>query len=150
MNRADFLQASVLAPLLLADRAAAAAPVHGEFADFCELFYRQKRVRQAFEKYVVEDYIQHSPGMSQGRAAAIATLEPMFARENFRPTPIRVLQDRDLVAVILDVRTGDATRAIVIDIFRQQHGKLVEHWDVKLALDPAQQTSYFNGMQGAG
>jgi predicted SnoaL-like aldol condensation-catalyzing enzyme len=145
MNRSVFLQASMLVPLLLAGAAGAAAPVHREFTDFCELFYRQKRVRQAFEKYLVEDYIQHSPGMAQGRAAAIATLEPMFARADFQPTPIRVLWDRDL-----DVRTGDAMRAIVIDIFRQEQGKLVEHWDVKLALPAAQEANYFNGMQAAG
>lgn len=51
-----------------------------DFEHFCDLFYRQKRVREAFETYVAADYIQHSADMAQGRDAAIATLEPMFAR----------------------------------------------------------------------
>ena len=37
---------------------------------FIDLFYRQGRVREAFETYVHEDYIQHNPLAPDGRAAA--------------------------------------------------------------------------------
>jgi hypothetical protein len=29
--------------------------------DFAEIFFHERDVRRAFEKYVVEDYIQHNP-----------------------------------------------------------------------------------------
>jgi MFS family permease len=44
---------------------------------FVNLFYGQKNVRQAFLKYVAEDYIHHNPNIPDGRAA-IAFLEPMY------------------------------------------------------------------------
>jgi predicted SnoaL-like aldol condensation-catalyzing enzyme len=151
MDRSEFLNAALATPLLLlagTDAPAAAATAAGrDFGDFCDLFYRQKRVREAFEKHVAEDYMQHSAGMAQGRAAAIDVLAPMFARETFHITPLRTLTDRDLAMVILDVRVGDAVRAIVVDIYRRANGKLVEHWDLKYEIPEAQRESYFGGMK---
>jgi predicted SnoaL-like aldol condensation-catalyzing enzyme len=147
MERTDFLKLALAAPLLLAADPVGASTVDREFAEFCGLFYRQKRVRAAFEKHVAEDYIQHSAGMAQGRAAAIATLEPMFGRETFQITPLRTLTDRDLALVILDVKVGDAVRAMVIDIYRRAGGKLVEHWDLKYEIPEAQRAGYFGGLQ---
>jgi predicted SnoaL-like aldol condensation-catalyzing enzyme len=85
--------------------------------------------------------------MAQGRAAAIEVLAPMFARKNFHIAPLRTLSDRDLAMVILDVQVGSAVRAIVIDIYRRAHGKLVEHWDLKYEIPEAQRAAYFDGMQ---
>jgi len=147
MNRSEFLGAALLAPLLLAGEPAQAAPHTQALDDFIELFYRQKRVREAFEKYVAAEYIQHSAGMAQGREAAVAVLEPMFARENFRVAPVRVLHSAGLMAVILDVRVGDAVRTMVVDIFRHAGGKVLEHWDVKFEIPAAQRDSYFDGMR---
>jgi len=147
MDRQEFIQASMLVPLLLAGTAEAAGSQAHAFDEFIDLFYRQKRVREAFGKYVAEDYIQHSLGMAQGRDAAIEVLAPMFARENFRITPVRTLRDGQLVAVILDVQVGDAVSALVIDIFRHARGKLVEHWDVKLEIPADQRAHFFDGLK---
>ncbi|MCC7461887.1 MAG: nuclear transport factor 2 family protein [Gammaproteobacteria bacterium] len=145
ISRQAFLRGALLA--LLASPAAAQPLTRSQksFEAFCDLFYRQKRVRAAFEAHVVVDYIQHSAGMAQGREAAIAVLEPMFSRPEFRITPLRTLWDRDLSSVILDVQAGDAVRAIVVDIFRHAQGKIVEHWDVKAELAPGQRDTYFSG-----
>ena len=147
MNRSEFLGAALLAPLLLANAPVEAASHSQTLDEFIDLFYRQKRVREAFEKNVAAEYIQHSAGMAQGREAAIAVLEPMFARENFRTEPVRVLRSTDLLVVILDVRVGDTVRAMVIDVFRHARGKILEHWDVKLDIPAAQRESYFDGMR---
>ncbi len=147
MNRSEFLGAALLAPLLLASARVEAASHPQALDDFIDLFYRQKRVREAFDRYVATEYIQHSAGMAQGREAAIAVLEPMFARENFLIDPVRVLRSADLMAVILDVRVGDAVRAMVVDIFRHARGKILEHWDLKLDIPAAQRENYFDGMR---
>jgi predicted SnoaL-like aldol condensation-catalyzing enzyme len=124
----------------------AAPDLHRRFDAFCELFYRQKRVRAAFESHVADDYIQHSAGMAQGREAAILALEPMFARANFTVTPVRTLWDGHLATVILDVRMGEVVRAIVVDIYRHDRERIVEHWDVKAEIDTARRDSYFDGL----
>jgi predicted SnoaL-like aldol condensation-catalyzing enzyme len=126
------------------------ADAHTRFEAFCDLFYRQKRVRAAFEAHVVPDYIQHSTGMAQGREAAILALEPMFARPAFQITPLRTLWDGDLSSVILHVRVGDAVEAVVVDIFRHGSGGIVEHWDVKAELDLQQRQHYFDGFTPRG
>ena len=146
MNRQEFLKVSLLAPLLLADTADAEGVKPQAFDEFIDLLYRQKRVSAAFEKYAVEDYIQHSPGMAQGRKAAIEVLTPMFARENFSIRPARALHDGRLLVVLLDVRLGDAVRAMVVDIFRHAHGRLVEHWDLKLEIPVDQRAHYFDAL----
>lgn len=146
MNRSEFLGAALLAPLLMTGTPAEAGTQPQALDEFIELFYRRKRVREAFEKHVAADYIQHSAGMAQGREAAIAVLEPMFARENFRIEPVRVLRSANLLAVILDVHVGDAVRAMVVDIFRHAGGKVLEHWDLKYEIPAEQRDHYFDGM----
>ena len=146
MDRSDFLKASLLIPLLGAGAASAAQPADG-LDDFIDLFYRKKNVRAAFEKHAVPDYIQHSAGMAQGREAAITTLEPMFARDTFHIEPVRVLRGGNLIAVILDVRVGDTVRAMVVDMYRHDHGKIREHWDVKFEIPTGQGDQYFSGFR---
>jgi predicted SnoaL-like aldol condensation-catalyzing enzyme len=95
---------------------------------FAELFYRQHRVRQAFQAYVASDYVQHSPG-ADGRDAAIAALKPMFARPNFTVQVRRVLVDGDMATVMIHAE-HDGKAAAIVDLFRLKGGKIVEHWDV--------------------
>jgi predicted SnoaL-like aldol condensation-catalyzing enzyme len=97
-------------------------------------FYRtvfvDKRVREGFEKYAVEGYVQHNPMVPTGREAAIKLLS-----ERIRPEGItdikRVIAEGDLVVLHVHSRANaqDRGRAIV-DIFRVKDGKVVEHWDV--------------------
>lgn len=148
MDRKSFLAHALVAGSLAPAAVPAQTPdAGGRFEDFCNLFYRQKQVRRAFEAHVAVDYIQHSAGMAQGREAAIQALEPMFARANFRASPVRTLWDKDLSMVILDVRVGDDVRAIVIDLYRHAAGRIIEHWDVKSEIDPERRGEYFNGLQ---
>jgi predicted SnoaL-like aldol condensation-catalyzing enzyme len=148
LDRKTFLMGGLLAAgLLPARQARAASRARRDFERFCDLFYRQKRVREAFETYVAPDYIQHSAGMAQGRDAAIATLEPMFSRAGFETVPVRTFWEGNLSGVILDVRVGDAVRAIVVDFFRHAGGRIVEHWDVKAELGAEQRGGYFDGLR---
>lgn len=100
--------------------------------DFIELFYQQKQVRLAFETWVHEDYIQHKPTLPDGREPVIEFLEGLLARFPDRTFTIhRVIASEDLVAVHYHSQAGpDDLGFAVIDIFRVENCKMVEHWDV--------------------
>ncbi len=132
------------AAALLAGCSAAAEPDPSDrnravIEDFATLFYERRDVRAAFEKHVAPDYIQHNPGIADGREAAIEALEPMFSRKGARFEVKRILVDGDLAAIHLFGQGDPATRgAAVADFYRLENGKIVEHWDV---LQPMPETS---------
>jgi predicted SnoaL-like aldol condensation-catalyzing enzyme len=99
--------------------------------EFVDLFYRQRRVREAFERHVAEDYTQHNPNIPDGREAAITMLAPKFANPQAIFDVKRVLVDGDLACVHLHGAPAPGTLgAAVADLFRLAGGKIVEHWDV--------------------
>ena len=99
---------------------------------FIDLLYRQGRVREAFETYVHEDYIQHNPLAPDGRAAAIAALEPYFASQPDAVREVhRIIVDGDLAAIHVHTRANPEDRGFaIVDLLRLENGKIVEHWDV--------------------
>ena len=102
---------------------------------FAELFYGQRKVRQAFETYVSDAYIQHNPSLPDSREAAIEALEPMFNVPGSRYDVQRILVDGDLAAIHLHGRSSpEALGGAVVDMFRIEAGKIVEHWDVVQAV----------------
>lgn len=107
--------------------------------DFARLFYTERDVRAAFETYVARDYIQHNPGIADGREAAVALLEPMFSEpgREFRIRQILVDGDMALIHVHAVPEPG-ARGASVFDMYRLEHGMIVEHWD---AIQPVPETS---------
>jgi len=114
--------------------------------DFAHRFYDLHDVRGAFERYVAPDYIQHNPGIADGRAAAITALAPMFAKPGGRFEVKRILVDGDLAAVHLRGSADPAKPgATVADFYRLKNGKIVEHWDViqPIAADTANPHPYF-------
>ena len=82
--------------------------------DFARIFYSERDVRQAFEKHVAPDYIQHNPGIADGREAAIRALTPMFSRPEARFEVKRILVDGDLAAIHLLGRGDPATPGAAI------------------------------------
>lgn len=86
----------------------------------------------AAEKYVREDYIQHNPGVGQGRTALMEGFAAKFKEEPTFHLEIKmIIEEDDMVAVYLkNVDPEGNTKARVVDIYRMQDGKLAEHWDV--------------------
>ena len=108
--------------------------------EFIELFYEQKKVRLAFETWVHPDYIQHKPTLPDGREPVIAFLERLLERFPDRTFTIhRIISSDDLVAVHYHSQaTPDDLGFAVVDIFRVENCKMVEHWDV---VQPVQEES---------
>ena len=100
------------------------------FADFVDLMYRSLDVRGAFDGYVAADYIQHNPNLADGRAAARDALAEKFGDPAFSIEVVRMLVDGDLCALHLRPSRDGVPTAAVVDIYRAEGDRIVEHWDV--------------------
>ncbi|MDE2434963.1 MAG: nuclear transport factor 2 family protein [Sphingomonadales bacterium] len=99
--------------------------------DFARVFYQEKDVKRAFETYVVPGYIQHNPGIADGRDAAVAALTPMFSAPGSRFEVKHIVVEGDMAVIHLFGQGDPATKgAAVADIYRLKDGKIVEHWDI--------------------
>jgi predicted SnoaL-like aldol condensation-catalyzing enzyme len=83
-------------------------------------------------KYLGTQYKQHNPTAADGAEGLKAFIEFLKTRFPTQKGEVkRVIAEGDLVMLHVHSTRGDGTpgRAIV-DIFRVQNGKVVEHWDV--------------------
>ena len=91
-----------------------------------------KKDFDAASKYLGARYTQHNPVAAdgpEGLKAFIAFLKDKFP--NNRSEIKRIFADGDYVIVhVHAVREPDTRGNAIIDIFRLENGKVVEHWDV--------------------
>lgn len=117
--------------------------------DFYEMAFNQHKPTEAAKKYIGDKYIQHNPLVPNGAAAFYGYFEDFFKKNPKSYVVIhRSLADGDLVALHLNSKIDDKDlgRAIV-DIFRVENGKIVEHFDViqQVPAKSANGNSMFNG-----
>jgi predicted SnoaL-like aldol condensation-catalyzing enzyme len=100
------------------------------FESFVDLMYRRRDVRAAFDSYVAEDYVQHNPSLADGRAPARDALAEKFTQPGFSIDVVRMLVDGDLCALHLRPCHDGVPAAAVVDLYRAEGDRVVEHWDV--------------------
>ena len=100
-------------------------------AEFYELAVNKKDF-EAATKFLGSRYVQHNPNAADGPEGLKAYIT--FLREKFpdaHSDVIRIFADGDYVIVhVHAVREPGKRGNAIVDIFKLENGKVVEHWDV--------------------
>jgi predicted SnoaL-like aldol condensation-catalyzing enzyme len=100
--------------------------------EYTELAFNQRKPEEAIAKYLGPYYRQHNPGAKDGSEAFIGFVK-WFAQTypSFQIAVKRIIAEGDLVVMHSHlVRAPGDRGTAVVDIFRFENGKVVEHWDV--------------------
>jgi len=88
---------------------------------------------EAAAKFIGPRYVQHNPRAAdgpEGLKAFLALLREKFP--DYHSEIKRVFADGDYVILhVHNVPTPGARGAAIVDIFKLENGKVVEHWDVR-------------------
>lgn len=103
---------------------------------FYELAFNKHKPAEAMKLYVGDKYIQHNPFAGDGKQAFIDYFESHFKKNPETNVSIkRLIAENDLVVIHLHSKQNKNDRGrAVMDIFRLENGKIVEHWDVVQAI----------------
>jgi predicted SnoaL-like aldol condensation-catalyzing enzyme len=127
----------IILPLLLATVLPASAQgaeqsTKAMVTAFYKMVFYDHKVAQAFKTYVGATYKQHNPLVPDGIEPSVAFFSKRFETNPQAINEIkRVIADGHLVAVHVHSRSNDSDRGrAIVDIFRVENGKIIEHWDV--------------------
>ena len=112
-----------------------------------ELAINQRKPEEAIAKHLGPNYRQHNPGAGDGPEPFIAAVKMLTQKfPELSMEPKRIIAEGDLVVLHshLILKPGDRGSAVV-DIFRLENGKIVEHWDVvqEVPENPANNNTMF-------
>ncbi len=87
--------------------------------------------REAIQKYVGNEYIQHNPDVSDGTQGFIDYFERMKLEYPEKSIEfVRCIAEGDLVALHTHQIWPDNDEYVTMDFFRfDENGKICEHWD---------------------
>jgi predicted SnoaL-like aldol condensation-catalyzing enzyme len=105
-----------------------------------------KKDFDAASRYFGPRYIQHNPGAADGIEGFKQFLAfPRDKFPNYKSEIKRVIAEGDFVMLhVHNVREPGTRGRAIIDVFRLENGKIVEHWDV--AQDTPEKMPHNNGM----
>jgi predicted SnoaL-like aldol condensation-catalyzing enzyme len=101
---------------------------------------------EAASAYLGPRYVQHNPGAADGPEGLKAFLSFLREKAPNNHSDIKsVFADGDYVILhVHNVREPGTRGAAIVDIFKLENGKIVEHWDVRQ--DIPENTANPNGM----
>ncbi len=88
----------------------------------------QRRDASAVARLYASDYVQHNPGIPQGRDALHALVADLSPDVYYEPG--LMVAEGDFVAIHGRIRGWADAPQVVVDLFRIEGGRLAEHWDV--------------------
>jgi predicted SnoaL-like aldol condensation-catalyzing enzyme len=97
-----------------------------------EIALDQRKPEEAAARYLGPYYRQHNPGAADGAESFVAFMKRLAQTyPDFRMETKRIIAEGNYVVLHshLILKPGDRGLAVV-DIFRLENGKIVEHWDV--------------------
>jgi AAHS family 4-hydroxybenzoate transporter-like MFS transporter len=98
------------------------------------------RAVEAVQRFIADDFVQHSPHIAPGKAGLTRYLRERaasVAATGRQSHTARVIADGEFVLVHRRVTTNTDRRGVAYaDLFRVRAGKIVEHWDVIQPIPP--------------
>ncbi|XHH10465.1 MAG: ester cyclase [Candidatus Bathyarchaeia archaeon] len=104
-----------------------------------DMIFNQQKPQQAVTKYIGDNYRQHNPDAPDGPQGVI-----QYSTNYIKTHPQlhlefkHIIAEGDFVVLHSHLKPNPSDRGFaVVDIFRVENDKLVEHWDVRQPI-PAQ------------
>jgi predicted SnoaL-like aldol condensation-catalyzing enzyme len=120
---------------------------------FLDTVFNKHKVKEGFDAYVGPTYKQHQPKVGDGIEAGIKGLTFLTTQKypKLRLEVKRTAAQGDLVfAHLHQIRDEEEEKSglgtAVVDIFRLEKGKIVEHWDVVEDVTDPKTAANSNGM----
>ena len=100
--------------------------------DFFDLAFVNREPEQARDRYLGATYIQHNPTAPDGAEIFPTLIGGLFAQAPEASFHLkRAIAEDDLVVLHYNLKMSpDDLGQAVVDIFRVEDGRIVEHWDV--------------------
>ncbi len=111
--------------------------------DFYEVVINNQQYARVSE-FVDDNYIQHKPEVEDGPKGLLDFVKWIYSQApQHRAHIVRSFVDGDYVTLHVHILNGAEAKDIaVMDIFRVENGKLMEHWDVACPVPEAAKNTH--------